>query len=63
MFDKPDIETGPTDEEIAAADAAKKEKREATQDTLQRETDRLFRLYGAKLALLGNTRAAPILGR
>lgn len=41
----------PTPEEQAAADAAKRDKIDATQENLQRETDRLFRLYGARSAL------------
>lgn len=52
MFGK-QPETGPTQEERAAARLAKIEKRESTQDDLQRETDRLFRLFGARSAFTG----------
>ena len=52
---------GPTEEEKRAAAQAKEEKIETTQDSMRRETDRLFRLYGARGALFGGTKASPLL--
>lgn len=59
MFSEP--KSGPSADELAAAEAAKAERTEATQDILQRETDKLFRLYGARGAL--GTAAVPLIGK
>lgn len=47
------VQSGPTPEEQAAAEAAKQEKKLTTQESLQRETEQLFRLFGARGALFG----------
>lgn len=41
---------GPSAEELAAAARARREKIDTIQEQMQDETDRLFRLYGAKSA-------------
>jgi hypothetical protein len=46
-------QAGPTQEELAAQRLAKLEKQETAQDDLQRESDRLFRLYSARSAFAG----------
>jgi hypothetical protein len=53
MFKANQGQSQPTAEELAAADAARRDKLTSTQDYLTRATDQLFRLYGARAAAGG----------
>ena len=70
MIDQPKSE--PTPEELAASASAREDRRGATQNSLQRESDRLFRLYGAYSSMFTKAPGAspgasllssPLLGR
>jgi hypothetical protein len=57
MFSAPSPSSTLTPEEQASADAAKRDKLASTQDALRLQTDQLFRLFGARSAIFGNTGA------
>jgi hypothetical protein len=50
----------PSPEDIMAQQRAQNERVASTQDTLQRETSRLFRLYGGASSLPGMGRASGL---